>query len=275
MSTPQDVRTRVADTYNAAADRFDDPINSYWDRFGRRTIERLHLVSGNRVLDVCSGAGASALVAAEHVGPTGRVIGIDLADTLLQRARARAAARGLTQVEFRVGDLLEPPLDPADVFDAVVCVFGIFFVPDMNAALQALWSRVAPGGALAITSWGEDTFEPADSGFWQAVKAVRPDLYRAFIPWDRLATSDGMRGLFTSAGLPAPDIEVEHGVHPLARAEDWWTVVLGSGYRGTVDQLTEDERTRVREASTNHLRASGATALTTNVLYATLRRPVR
>ncbi len=136
MSTPSDVQPRVAATYNAAADRYEDPVNWYWDRFGRRTVERLNLLSGSRVLDVCCGAGASALVAAERVGPAGLVVGVDLADALLQRARARADARGLTHIEFRIGDLLDPPLDSAAVFDAVVCVFGVFFVPDMTARLR-------------------------------------------------------------------------------------------------------------------------------------------
>ncbi len=253
MSTPSDVQPRVAATYNAAADRYEDPVNWYWDRFGRRTVERLNLPSGSRVLDVCCGAGASALVAAERVGPAGLVVGVDLADALLQRARARADARGLTHIEFRIGDLLDPPLDSAAVFDAVVCVFGVFFVPDMTAA--------------------EHTFKPGDSSFWQAIAAVRPDLHRALIPWDRLDTADGVRTLFASSGLPGPEIGVEQGEHPLARAEDWWTVVLGSGYRGTVDQLTSEQQDRVREASTAYLRASGARALTTNVIYATLQRP--
>ena len=274
MPTPPDVRTRVEIIYNAAADRFEDPVNSYWDRFGRRTVDRLDLATGSRVLDVCCGAGASALVAAEQVGATGRVIGVDLAEALLARARQRAEARGLSHAEFRLGDLLAPPLDDTDVFDAVVCVFGIFFVPDMEAALRALWSRVAPGGVLAVTSWGERTFEPGDSGFWQAVAAVRPDLYRAFIPWDRITTADSVRALYASAGLPSPEVIIEQGEHPLSRPEDWWTVVLGSGYRGTVDQLTEQQRDRVREASTAYVRASGASALTANVVYISLRKPI-
>ena len=75
MSTPSHVKARVVATYNAAADRYEDPVNSYWDRFGGRTVERLNLPPGRRVLDVCCGAGASALVAAERVGPTGLVQG--------------------------------------------------------------------------------------------------------------------------------------------------------------------------------------------------------
>jgi hypothetical protein len=144
---------------------------------------------------------------------------------------------------------------------------------DLADALLARARQHAKARGAAVTSWGERTFEPGDSGFWQAVGAVRPDLYRAFIPWDRITTADSVRALFASAGLPGREVGVEEGEHPLARPEDWWTVVLGSGYRGTGDQLTDDQRDRVREASTAYVRASGATARTTNVVYITARQP--
>ncbi len=68
---------RAAATYNAAADSFDAPALSFWDRLGRRTVERISLQRGEAVLDACCGAGASAIAAAEAVGPDGRVLGVD------------------------------------------------------------------------------------------------------------------------------------------------------------------------------------------------------
>ena len=65
---------RAAFTYNAAADFYDASPLSFWNYFGRRTIELLSLPIGSRVLDICCGAGASALPAAELVGPTGKVM---------------------------------------------------------------------------------------------------------------------------------------------------------------------------------------------------------
>ena len=52
----------------------------------------------------------------------------------------------------------------------MVCVFGIFFVPDMPAAVRALWHVVRPGGRLAITTWGPRFLEPASTAFWNAVR---------------------------------------------------------------------------------------------------------
>src|SRR5438034_7451842 len=131
---PDDAQRRAAFTYNAAADFFDSSPLSFWDYFGRRTIELLSLSIGSRVLDVCCGTGASALPAAETIGPTGKVVGVDLARELLDLARAKGAQQRLGNIEFEVGDMLSMRF-PVASFDAVVCVFGIFFVPDMVMAV--------------------------------------------------------------------------------------------------------------------------------------------
>ena len=84
-------------------------------------------------MDVCSGSGGSAIPAAQIVGPSGKVIAVDLAGQLLALAEAKAATEGLGNLEFQVADMLELGY-PSAQFDAVICVFGIFFVPDMPAA---------------------------------------------------------------------------------------------------------------------------------------------
>src|SRR4030095_4778718 len=221
MTTPHDAKARAAVTYNAAADHYDDPANSFWERFGRATIERIRPSRGSRVLGVCCGSGASALPAAEMVGPEGFVLGIDLAANLLELARKKAAARGLVNTEFRVGDMLDLHLD-AGQFDAVVCVFGIFFVPDMPAAVRALWHVVRPGGRLAVTTWGPRFFEPATTAFWNAVRDVRPDLYKGFNPWDRICDPTSLRALLREGGIEHVEILAEAGAHPISSPEARW-----------------------------------------------------
>ena len=156
-------------TFNAASDVYDEAALGFRDYFGRKTVENLNIRKGARVLDVCSGTGSSAIPAAETVGASGFVIGVDLADRLLALAREKARQRALQNITFRVGDMLELDYQAAS-FDAVLCVFGIFFVPDMPAAVRKLWRLVRPGGKLAITSWGGNVLEPANSMFWRSVR---------------------------------------------------------------------------------------------------------
>src|SRR5215475_3325838 len=269
---PQNAQARAAFTYNAAADFYDAPPLGFWDYFGRRTIELASLPSGSRVLDVCCGAGASALPAAEAIGPTGNVTGVDLAKQLLESARAKAIQRHLRNVEFEVGDMLALRF-PVASFDAVVCVFGIFFVPDMARAVSELWSRVRPGGKLAVTTWGPNFCEPANDAFWCSIKDVRPDLYKGFNPWDRINDPPGLRKILNEGGVASPSIIAENRLHPIGSANDWWTIVLGSGYRGTIEQLTQAEQENVKEANLAFIRDENISAVETNVLYALATKP--
>jgi ubiquinone/menaquinone biosynthesis C-methylase UbiE len=224
------------------------------------------------VLDVCCGTGASALPAAEAVGPKGKVIGVDLAKQLLESARTKAIQRRLGNIEFEIGDMLSMRF-PVASFDAVVCVFGIFFVPDMAKAVSELWSRIRPGGKLAVTTWGPNFCEPASDAFWRSIKNVRPDLHKGFNPWDRIDSPASLRDIFDQSRIASPNITREDRLHPINSAEDWWTIVLGSGYRGTIEQLDLAERQKVQEANLAFIRDEKISAIETNVLYALATKP--
>ncbi len=258
---------RAAFAYNAAADFYDAAPLSFWNYFGSRTIELLSPPPGSSVLDVCCGAGASAFPAAELVGPGGRVIGVDVAQALLELARAKAAQRRLGNIQFELGDLLSLRF-PNESFDAVVCVFGIFFVPDMAAAVRELWRCVRPGGQLAVTTWGPNLFEPANTAFWSSIKNVRAELYKGFNPWDRINAPTNLKDILREGGVEAPKVTAENRLHPVNSPKDWWTIVLGSGYRGTIEQLDASERQRVKDANLAFIREAKISAIETNVLYA-------
>jgi SAM-dependent methyltransferase len=201
------------------------------------------------------------------------VLGVDLAENLLELAREKAQQRGLSNIEFRTGDMLNLGL-PESSFDAVVCVFGIFFVPDMSAAVRELWKRVRVGGKLAITTWGPRFFEPANTAFWNSIRAVRPDLYKGFNPWDRISDPEGVRSVFSAAGIQDVEVVAEPGVHKLSSPEDWWTMMLGTGYRGTVAQLNEADRERVRQENLDFIRRADVHSVEANVVYAVAVRGV-
>lgn len=261
-------KLKAAATYNAAADHFDDGPLAFWDRYGERTVERLKLAPGATVLDVGCGSGASAIPAARQVGPKGRVIGVDLAERLLGLAQAKAAGQKLLNVEFRRGDMEDLDFQPRD-FDAVVCVFAIFFVPDMATQVRKLWQLVRPGGQLAITTWGPRMFEPGSAAWWAAVRQFRPDLQPTVSPWERITTPAAVRQLLVDAGIRDAEVVAEEGQQPLRSLDEWWTIVLGSGYRWTVEQMDSETIARVREANLKALQETGTKSVETNVIYAT------
>lgn len=121
----------------------------------RRLANRLQLRRGERVLDVASGPGATALLLARERGVT--VDGVELGEESVERARAAAAAEGLAErVRFSVGDAERLPFDDA-TFDAVVCECAFCTFPDKPTAAAEFARVLRPGGRLGLT---DVTVEP-------------------------------------------------------------------------------------------------------------------
>jgi SAM-dependent methyltransferase len=200
------------------------------------------------------------------------VLGLDLAEPLLASASQRAADLGLDNVSFRACDASASGLESGS-FDAVVCVFGVFFAADMPAFVGEMWRLVRPGGTLAITTWGPDWCEPGSSVFWESVRELEPTLFRAFNPWDEITSAPALADLLKRGGVSGATVEATAGEHhDLDRAEDFWDIVLGSGYRATVDAFGEEQRERLRERVTNKLRSRAVTRLRNDVVFASAVR---
>ena len=107
------------------------------------------LASGERVLDLGSGAGTDSLVAAQMVGESGRVTGIDMTPQMLAKARAAAAEMRIEHVEFVEGEAEQLPF-PDDSFDVVISNGVIDLIPDKEAVFTQLFRVLAPGGRMQI-----------------------------------------------------------------------------------------------------------------------------
>ena len=113
-------------------------------------LEHLELQPGETVVDLGSGAGIDALIAARAVGPEGRVIGIDMTPEMLDKARANAAAAGADQDEFREGRLETLPVDDATV-NAITSNCVINLVPDKSKVFAEIHRILTPGGRLVVS----------------------------------------------------------------------------------------------------------------------------
>ena len=258
-------------TYNAAAEHFDAAPLAFWDRHGRRAVDLACLRRGDRVLDVGCGTGASALPAAQAVGPDGEVIGLDVAENMLIRARGKAAARGLDNVTFHCADMSRTD-QPDQSFDAVISVFSIFFVPDMERQIAALWRMLRPNGRLVVTVWGQRSFEPAVGILLKEIRRIRPDIPATPRPWERLTLPQGLHRMMTDGGTTEPDIHQAPDRQVLLDPSDWWTISIGSGFRGVIDQLGRDEQQVLRTRVTRRLADAAIRQVETNALHAIARK---
>ncbi len=192
-------------------------------------LEQAGLCAGMKVLEVGSGAGDVALLAAELVGSSGTVIGVDNNPAILETARARAQATMLTHVFFVEGDLTALVLD--DTFDAVVGRYILQHLRDPVLALRQLVRHLRPGGIVAfqeadLTRLG--TSIPPVPLFEQVDDWIKEPFRR-----EGLDIQFGLRlyRVFLDAGLPVPQIRCESF---LGSGPDWpWYDVI-AGRVGSV-----------------------------------------
>ncbi len=130
----------------ALADQLDALIGP----LGRRAMDRAGIAPGQRVLDIGCGCGDTTGALAERVGPSGRVVGVDISAVMLERARTRAAA--LAQATFELRDAQSHRF-PVATFDLLFSRFGVMFFADPTAAFANLRAALRPDGRLTFVCW--------------------------------------------------------------------------------------------------------------------------
>ena len=140
--SPQDLGypPELAHVPEAAVESFAGVANPW-------TLGRL--ASGERVLDLGSGAGTDSLIAAQMVGPQGRVVGIDMTPEMLAKARVAAAAMEAANVEFVEGEAEQLPFADHS-FDVVISNGVIDLIPDKDLVFAELYRVLVPGGRMQI-----------------------------------------------------------------------------------------------------------------------------
>lgn len=112
-------------------------------------FEFTQIQPGERVLDLGSGAGMDAFIAMRHTGPTGSVLGLDLSEAMVARARKNAKDIGAGNVTFLQGDIEAMPFDDAHV-DVIISNCTLNLVPDKGAAYSEIYRVLRPGGRFII-----------------------------------------------------------------------------------------------------------------------------
>jgi SAM-dependent methyltransferase len=163
---------------------------------------------GMRVLDVGSGVGDVALLAARLVGPNGSVVGVDVDGSALETARARAGMLGLQNVTFIEGDVRAMPIGTD--FDAAVGRLVLLYLADPAEALRAIEEHVRPGGVLVFQELDLDPVPSRsfpEGTLWDQTGRLVIETFAGAGTQVRMGRQ--LFGCFLAAGLPAPAMREE------------------------------------------------------------------
>lgn len=231
-------KKKLQETFNTVATGYDHPALSFFPETAKRMVEYLAIGKGTKLLDVCTGTGVVALEAASQA-PEVNVTGIDLSSGMLAQAKSKADQQKLNNITFSQMDL--DHLDfPDQHFDVATCSFGLFFLEDMEQGLRNIVSKVRSGGTIAISTFSEGAFDPMSTLFVKRYEAFGYEVPP--LSWKQLTTDKQLKEIFAKVGIDKLEIHREPLGFYLNSAQDWWDVIWNAGYRGLLNQMTEEEQ---------------------------------
>ena len=228
-----------------------------WDRFfdeqmaflNHQLVADARLRAGLRVLDLGSGTGYPALLAAQTVGQSGSVIGMDLAEHMLAVAERKAKQLGLTNISFKTGDVTSLPFG-ADSFDAATSRFCLMFLPDIPRAVAEIVRVLRSGGWLSAAVWSIPEKNPslgvAVGAIKQVIELPPPDPAAPGI--FRLAKQGDLAGLFCDAGLTEVTDQEFPGTWSYASADEYYASLMeiAAPIQNLVAELADEQKQEVR-----------------------------
>ena len=248
-----DQREAVAGVFDRASETYDQLGVEFFGPIGGALVELTGVAEGDDVLDVGCGRGAVLFQAAEATGPTGSVLGIDLASGMVRRTRADAEGRGLTWVRVEQQDAQEPDL-PAATYDVVLSSLVAFFLPDPLAGVTA-WRRAARDGArLGLT-----TFAARDDPRWSWLEELFPDRdpRATNIGGDEktspFASDERLHELLAAGGWTGARSETRDHVTTFREPADWLPFSWSVGTRIYWERTPEERRPEIERRALEHL----------------------
>ena len=236
----------VRRTFDGLASSYDNPSTRFFPFSADRLVAFVKPRPGSKVLDVATGTAAVAVPFAQAIGAHGRVSAIDFSAAMLGKAEAHIRKMALDNIDLHEMDARK--LDfKSGYFHYVVCSYGLFFMPDMQAALDD-WVRVLrPGGTLAFTSFEETAFEPMLNHFIDCLRAFGVQLPEGAFGARRISSVEHCRELLEKAGLESLHTEIVQVGYHLQDENAWWEVVLSTAMRAYYEQVPEDKRDAFRK----------------------------
>jgi len=187
------------------------------------------------VLDVATGKGAVLFSLAEAVGPSGKVVGIDISQQMINETSKEVLERNIPWIELQCMDAER--LDfPDNYFDFVFCGFALFFLPSIHTALSEFKRVLKSGGMLVVSTWGEDS--KLDTLINEEMKKYCNTNSLIATP---LWSEKELHKAIQESGLNNIQIFKESKLFVHRTAEEWWDSLWSHATRAKLEQLSAEQ----------------------------------
>jgi ubiquinone/menaquinone biosynthesis C-methylase UbiE len=228
-------KQQIADYFNGIAAPDYGVDSRFFPAMGQRLVEKAQIARCARVLDVAAGRGAVLFPAADQVGPRGQVLGIDLAEALVQETAAEILRRGLTNIEIRWMDAEHLEFNDAS-FEAVLCGFALFFFPQLDHALSEFYRVLVPGGKFAATTFGIGD----ERMNWYEELLKTYGISRSIPVTEELDKPADLQTALNQAGFIDIQVVAEEYDSLYVDEAEWWSRLWASGDRMGLESLDPD-----------------------------------
>ena len=239
-----DEKQAITSVFDLVAKKYDNPSLRFFPSCADKIVDYAKIKPNQKVLDIATGTGMVAMAAAQRLSNGGRVQAIDLSENMINQAQSNLKDAGLDNVDFHVMDAEALEFE-SNFFDVITCSYGLFFMPNMSAALKS-WLRVLkPGGKLIFTSFAPSAFQPLTEKLMATLAEY--DIVPPTPRWLQLAEEDLCKQILIDNGFEEPQVtQAQLGYH-LDEFHQWWEVIQSAGYRGLYEMLQQEHRAEFKE----------------------------
>ncbi|MCT7989426.1 class I SAM-dependent methyltransferase [Laspinema olomoucense] len=218
-----DYKQQIADYFNRRINY--DQEGDFHPLVAHHLIQCADIQPGQHILDIATGTGLVAIEAAQIVGNSGSVVGVDLSEGMLRRSHSKIAAAGLTNIELKQADIETIQL-PDNSFDRIFCCCGIPYISNIPHNLRRWYGFLKPGGIIALTGLAETA-----SIFSNLLIKIATNYGLELPSWSEVTgTQKKCKNLLQTAGFEQIQITDEQFGHYLSleSAQNLWEMFINN-----------------------------------------------
>ena len=237
------IKKHIAGIFTRSAPTYGKVGFSFFSHFGKKLVELSEIPEKAKVLDVASGRGASLFPALKKVGPQGSVIGIDLAEGMVQKTTEEIIKSGFSNAKMIQMDAENLKFQDNN-FDIALYGFCIFFFPQYEIALNESYRVLKPYGQIGLSTFCRNAFNELK---WL------DDLIEEYLPQNKeknkqeeepedfeFGTIESMQKILIKAGYKDVYNKIEEKEFICENAEEYWKDLWSTGYRGAMERISSE-----------------------------------